>query len=74
MLMNNANTVSILSGLVLLGFDLSPAALVAPFSATVHIFFVIENAGNEFRAIETDAGAVITRIALRQFPEGDWRQ
>ncbi len=48
--------------------------LVAPFSATVHIFFVIENAGSEFRAIETDAGGVITRIARRQFPEGDWRQ
>jgi hypothetical protein len=48
--------------------------LVAPFGATVHIFFVIEHAGGEFRAIETETGGVITRIARRQFPEGDWRQ
>ena len=48
--------------------------LVAPFGATVHIFFVIDNLNTEFRAIETEVGFVITRIARRQFPEGDWRQ
>ena len=47
---------------------------VAPFGATVHIFFAIATSGTEFHAIETDAGGVITRIARRQFPDGDWRQ
>jgi hypothetical protein len=47
---------------------------VAPFGVTVHLFFAINDAGNEFRAIETEPGGVITRIARRQFPDGDWRQ
>jgi hypothetical protein len=47
---------------------------VAPFGITLHISFAIANSGNEFHAIETEAGAVITRIARRQFPDGDWRQ
>ncbi len=47
--------------------------LVAPFGATVHIFFAIADGGNEFHAIETETGVVITRIARRQFSDGDWR-
>jgi hypothetical protein len=48
--------------------------LVAPFGSTVHIFFVLDDLNTEFRAIETETGYVITRIARRQFPQGDWRQ
>jgi hypothetical protein len=47
---------------------------VSPIDVTVHVFFVIDDSGNGFQAIETDPGLVITRIARRQFPVGDWRQ
>ena len=47
--------------------------LVSPFGLTVHIFFVIDDGVNEIRAIETDAGDVITRTYRRQFPVGDIR-
>ncbi|MBZ5618044.1 MAG: hypothetical protein LAQ69_04805 [Acidobacteriia bacterium] len=40
---------------------------VSPTRA-VQIFFVIADGGNEFHAIETDPGLVITRIARRLFP------
>ena len=34
----------------------------------VDVFFVIDNGGDEFQAIETDAGFVITRIGRRMYP------
>jgi hypothetical protein len=34
----------------------------------VDVFFVIDNGGDEFQAIETDAGFVITRIGRRLYP------
>ena len=41
---------------------------VSPIDVTVHVFFVIDDGGNGFQAIETDAGLVITRIGRRLFP------
>jgi hypothetical protein len=49
----------------------SPAG-IPPF--TNHVFFVIDDSGAEFRAINTDTGQVVTTVARRQFPVGDWRQ
>jgi hypothetical protein len=40
---------------------------VSPTRA-VQIFFVVDDGGNEFQAIETNRGLVITRIARRLFP------
>jgi hypothetical protein len=37
----------------------------------VDVFFVIDNGGDEFQAIETDAGFVITRIGRRLYPGKD---
>jgi hypothetical protein len=42
--------------------------------STVHAFFVINDSGNELQIVITDPGTVITCIARRQFPVGDWRQ
>jgi hypothetical protein len=39
-----------------------------------HVFFVIDDNGAEFRAINTDPGQVVTTIGKRQFPVDDWRQ
>ncbi len=41
---------------------------VSPIAVTVDVSFVIDDAGNGFQAIETDAGFVITRIGRRLFP------
>lgn len=41
---------------------------VLPIDVTVHVSFVIDDAGNGFQAIETDPGLVITRIARRLYP------
>lgn len=41
---------------------------------TVHAFFVIDDGGNELQILITDPGTVITCIARRQYPMGDWRQ
>src|SRR5215831_5706666 len=38
------------------------------------LFFVIDDSGNEVKAVCIDPGVVITHIFRRQFPEGDWRQ
>ena len=38
------------------------------------VFFAIDDSGNGFQAMETDAGLVVTRLARRQFLVGDWRQ
>ena len=41
---------------------------VAPIGITVHVFFVIDDRGDGFQAIETDPGLVITRVGRRLFP------
>lgn len=41
---------------------------VAP-DFTLHVFFVIDDGGNGFQAIETEPGLVITRIGRRVFPK-----
>jgi len=41
---------------------------VAPFGITVDVLFVIDDGWNEFRAIETDAGFVITRVGRKLYP------
>ena len=41
---------------------------VAPFGITVDVLFVIDDGWNEFRAIETDSGLVITRIGRKLYP------
>ena len=41
---------------------------VSPIDVTVHVFFVIDDGGNEFQAIETDDGLVITRLGHRLYP------
>ena len=38
------------------------------------LFFVIDDSGNEVKAVCIDSGVVITHILRRLFPEGDWRQ
>ena len=49
--------------------------LAAPaIGITIPIFFVIGDGGNEFKALETLPGVVVTRLGRRQFPVGDWRQ
>jgi hypothetical protein len=35
---------------------------------TLHVFFIIDDGGNGFQAIETEPGLVITRIGRRLFP------
>ena len=51
-------------------FNLSAPAL----GITVTLFFVIDDNLNEFQAVETLPGAVVTRIARKQFPNGDSRE
>jgi|HubBroStandDraft_1064217.scaffolds.fasta_scaffold117180_2 hypothetical protein len=45
--------------------------VVSPFQATIDVFFVIDNGGDEFQAMETNPGFVITRIGRRLFPGRD---
>ena len=45
-----------------------------PPGLVTHSDFVIDDNGAEIRTVETDGGGVITVIARRQFPDGDWRQ
>jgi hypothetical protein len=47
---------------------------ISPIGLTAHGFFVIDDSGNELQIIVTDPGTVITCIARRQFPKGDWRE
>jgi len=47
-----------------------PAATGIPVQS-VPVFFVIDDGGNEFRALETVPGIVVTRIGKRQFRVGD---
>jgi len=46
----------------------------APIGITATAYFVIDDGANGLQIITTDAGAVITCVARRQFPAGDWRQ
>ena len=41
---------------------------VSAIDVTVHVFFVIDDSGDGFQAIETDPGLVITRIGRRLYP------
>lgn len=43
-------------------------AQISPLGITAHVFFVIDDSGNEFQIVETDAGTVITGVSRRQFP------
>ena len=47
---------------------------INPGAVPAHAFFVIDESGAELQIIITDPGAVVTCIARRQFPVGDWRQ
>jgi hypothetical protein len=47
---------------------------ISPVGLTTHSFFAIDDSGAEFQAIQTDPGVVVTGIARKQFPAGDWRQ
>ena len=47
---------------------------ISPIGVTAHGFFVVDDGGNELQILITDPGTVITCIARRQFPLGDWRQ
>jgi hypothetical protein len=42
--------------------------VVSPFQATIDVFFVVDNGGDEFQGMETDSGFVITRVARRLYP------
>ena len=44
------------------------ALQVSPFGITVHVLFVIDDSGDGFQAMETDAGLIITRVGRRLFP------
>jgi hypothetical protein len=44
------------------------ALQVSPFGITVDVLFVVDDSGDGFQAMETDAGLVITRIGRRLFP------
>jgi hypothetical protein len=41
---------------------------VSPIAVTVDVFFVIDDSGNGFQAIETDSGLVITRVGRKLYP------
>ena len=46
---------------------------VNPGAFTVHAYFVIGDGMSELQIIVTDPGNIITCVARRQFPVGDWR-
>jgi hypothetical protein len=43
---------------------------VAPFGITVNADFVIDDDGEELRAITTGAGSIESRVYKKQFPRG----
>jgi len=47
---------------------------LSPIGITGHVFFVIDESGNEFQLIGTDPGTVIAGVARRQFPAGHSEQ
>ena len=54
--------------------DCTGTYTVSSAGGSTTAFFVIDDGGNEVKAVCTDPGVVITHIFRRQFPEGDWRQ
>ena len=46
---------------------------INPGGVVAHAFFVINASLNELQIIVTDPGTVVTCVARRQFPLGDWR-
>jgi len=46
---------------------------INPGAITVHAYFVPDDSLNELQIIITDPGNIITCVARRQFPVGDWR-
>ena len=40
---------------------------VSPFGITVHVLLVIDDGGDGFQAMETDAGLIITRVGRRLY-------
>jgi hypothetical protein len=46
---------------------------IAP-GITAHYYFVLAASGDQFRAVCLDPIAVLSRIGLRQYPAGDWRE
>jgi hypothetical protein len=47
---------------------------LSPSGMQAHAFFVIDHSLNNLQIVITDPGTVITCVARRQFPVGDWRQ
>ena len=47
---------------------------INPGAIKTHAFFVIDDHLNELQIVIKDPGTVITCVARRQFPVGDWRQ
>ena len=47
---------------------------LSPSGMQAHAFFVIDDHLNELQIVIKDPGTVITCVARRQFPVGDWRQ
>ena len=45
-----------------------------PGAILAHAYFVIDDSLSELQIIVTDPGAVVTCVARRQFPIGDWRE
>jgi hypothetical protein len=50
------------------------SGVISPVGITSHIFFVIDDDEAGFQALQTDSGVVVSGVARRQFPVGDWRQ
>jgi hypothetical protein len=48
--------------------------VISPLGITGHGSFIIADSGNELQIVVTDAGTVISCVARRQFPAGDWRE
>ncbi len=46
---------------------------ISPVDITTHLFFVVDDKGTEFQAIQTDPGVAVTGIGRQQF-RGDRRQ
>lgn len=49
------------------------AVTIYPGGIPAHAFFVIDDSLSELQIIVTDPNTVITCVARRQFPVGDWR-
>jgi len=71
----NGNIVSVTeTGTYKVNPDCTGTYTVTSQGATTRAFFVIDDSGNEVKAVCTDPGTVITHIFRMQFPAGDWRQ